>query len=265
MAVQIHPTALIEAGAQIGTDVVIGAFTLIGADVIIGDRTNIGAHNVIEGHTTIGADNQIGHHVVLGSAPQDKKYAGEPTRLQIGDRNLIREFCSFHRGTVQDQGVTIVGDDNWIMGYVHLAHDCVIGNNTILASNAQLAGHVEVGDWAIMGGMSGAHQFVKVGAHSMVGGGAILYKDVPPYVMASGSPATPFGINSEGLKRRGFSSEQIMAIKRAYKVIYRQDLTVEQAIAAIEASMTSVEDSNVALSVRLMSNFLTQATRGIIR
>ena len=263
MVAHIHPTALIEEGAQIGNDVVIGAYTLIGANVCIGDRTHIGAHNVIEGDTHIGVDNQIGHHVVLGSAPQDKKYAGEPTRLKIGDRNLIREFCSFHRGTVQDQGVTVVGDDNWIMGYVHLAHDCVIGDHTILASNAQLAGHVEVGDWAIVGGMAGAHQFVKVGAHAMVGGGSIMLKDVPPFVLSSGNPATPFGINSEGLKRRGFTSEQIMSIKRAYKAIYRQDLTIEQAIVAINAA--AADEPNNTAALHLMSAFLTQATRGIIR
>lgn len=263
MAVQIHPTALVDAHAQIGVDVVVGPFSIIGADVVIGDRTQVGAHNVIEGHTTIGADNQIAHHVVLGSAPQDKKYAGEPTRLEIGDRNLIREFCSFHRGTSQDKGVTRIGHDNWIMGYVHLAHDCVIANHTILASNVQLAGHVEVGDFAILGGMSGAHQFVKVGAHAMTGGGAILYKDVPPYVMASGSPAKPFGINSEGLKRRGFSPEAIMAIKRAYKAIYRQELTVEQAIVAIQSAAAS--DAEHASELTVFSDFLISATRGIIR
>lgn len=263
MAVHIHPTALIEEGAHIGTDVTIGAYTLVGANVRIGDRTQIGAHNVIEGDTTIGEDNQIGHHVVLGSAPQDKKYAGEPTHLTIGDRNLIREFCSFHRGTTQDQGVTVVGNDNWIMGYVHLAHDCVIGDHTILASNAQLAGHVEVGDWAIVGGMAGAHQFVKIGAHAMVGGGSIMLKDVPPFVLSSGNPAAPFGINSEGLKRRGFTSEQIMSIKRAYKAIYRQDLSIEQAIAAIHAA--AADEPNSAAALHLMGAFLTQATRGIIR
>ena len=263
MAVQIHSTALIEAGAQIGTDVTIGPFTIIGANVVIGDRTHIGAHNVIEGHTTIGADNQIGHHITLGGAPQDKKYAGEPTRLEIGERNVIREFCSFHLGTAQDEGVTRVGDDNWIMGYVHLAHDCRIANHTILASNVQLAGHVEVHDYAILGGMAGAHQYVKVGAHAMIGGGSILFKDVPPFVMASGNAAVPFGINSEGLKRRGYSSSHIMAIKRAYKAIYRQDLTVEQAIDNIaNAAQTDVES---AVSLQLMSEFLTKATRGIVR
>lgn len=263
MAVQIHSTALVDQKAQLGHDVVVGAFTIIGPDVVIGDRTKIGAHTVIEGHTIIGADNDMGHHLVLGVAPQDKKYAGEPTSLEIGDRNLVREFCSFHRGTIQDESVTKVGNDNWIMGYVHLAHDCQIYNHTILASNVQLAGHVHIQDYAIMGGMSGAHQFVKVGAHAMIGGGAILYKDIPPFVTASGNPCKAFGINSEGLKRRGFTSEQIMAIKRAYKAIYRQDLTVEQAIIKINEQALSDEGSSEHLY--LMTNFLTNAHRGIAR
>ncbi|TDR31678.1 acyl-ACP--UDP-N-acetylglucosamine O-acyltransferase [Hydromonas duriensis] len=261
MAVQIHPTAIVEQGAQLGEDVVIGAYSIIGAQVSIGDRTHVGSHSIIEGITDIGVDNQIGHHVLLGGPPQDKKYAGEPTRLSIGDRNSIREFTSVHRGTVQDKGVTIVGNDNWIMGYVHLAHDCVIGNHTILASNAQLAGHIHVGDWAIMGGLTGSHQFVKVGAHAMVGGGSVLHKDVPPFVMISGNPATPFGVNSEGMRRRGFTQEQIMAVKRAYKAIYRQDLTIEQAIEAITASA----QPDTASVLNLMTTFLTQATRGIVR
>ena len=263
MAVQIHPSALVDARAQIGADVVIGPFTIIGEHVSIGDRTQIGAHNVIEGHTTIGADNQIGHHAVLGAAPQDKKYAGEPTQLIIGDRNLIREFCSFHRGTAQDDGITRVGDDNWIMGYVHLAHDCQIHNHTILASNAQLAGHVHVFDHAIVGGMTGVHQFVKIGAHAMIGGGSALHQDVPPFVMATGTPCKPFGINSEGLKRRGFTPEQISAIKRAYKAIYRQDLKVEEAIAKIDEM--AAQDADAAVHLQLLSAFVAASTRGIIR
>ena len=263
MAVQIHPTALVDKGAELGVNVSIGPYSIIGANVVIGDDTSIGAHNVIEGRTRIGCANQIGHHITLGGVPQDKKFAGEPTELIIGDRNVIREFCSFHLGTTQDKGVTRIGDDNWIMGYVHLAHDCVIGDHTILASNVQLAGHVEVHDHAIIGGMSGAHQFVKIGAHAMVGGGTILLKDIPPFVMASGNTAVPHGINSEGLKRRGFVTEQIMAIKRAYKAIYRQELTLEQAILKINEAAAAEPLSADALM--LMSAFLSHSTRGITR
>lgn len=263
MTTHIHATAIVDPKAQLGEGVSVGPFSIIGPDVVIGNGTEIGSHTVIEGHTRIGADNHIGHHVLLGGVPQDKKYAGEPTRLEIGDRNTIREFCSFHLGTTQDEGVTRVGDDNWIMGYVHLAHDCRVGNHTILASNAQLAGHVQVHDWAIVGGMSGVHQFVKIGAHAMVGGGSILLKDVAPYVMIGGSPSAAFGINSEGLKRRGYTTEQISAIKRAYKVVFRQDLTIEQAIAAIE-ELAQADESNAPV-MRLMSEFLRTADRGIIR
>ena len=263
MTTHIHATAIVDPKAQLGEGVSVGPFSIIGPDVVIGNGTEIGSHTVIEGHTRIGADNHIGHHVLLGGVPQDKKYAGEPTRLEIGDRNTIREFCSFHLGTTQDEGVTRVGDDNWIMGYVHLAHDCRVGNHTILASNAQLAGHVQVHDWAIVGGMSGVHQFVKIGAHAMVGGGSILLKDVAPYVMIGGSPSAAFGINSEGLKRRGYTPEQISAIKRAYKVVFRQDLTIEQAIAAIE-ELAQADESNAPV-MRLMSEFLRTADRGIIR
>ena len=263
MTTHIHATAIVDPKAQLGEGVSVGPFSIIGPDVVIGNGTEIGSHTVIEGHTSIGADNHIGHHVLLGGVPQDKKYAGEPTRLEIGDRNTIREFCSFHLGTTQDEGVTRVGDDNWIMGYVHLAHDCRVGNHTILASNAQLAGHVQVHDWAIVGGMSGVHQFVKIGAHAMVGGGSILLKDVAPYVMIGGSPSAAFGINSEGLKRRGYTPEQISAIKRAYKVVFRQDLTIEQAIAAIE-ELAQADESNAPV-MRLMSEFLRTADRGIIR
>ena len=261
MAVQIHPTALVDAKAQIGVDVTIGPFTIVGEHVVIGDRTQIGAHNVIEGHTRIGSDNNIGHHTVLGAAPQDKKYAGEATALEIGDRNLIREFCSFHRGTTQDDGVTRVGNDNWIMGYVHLAHDCQIHNHTILASNAQLAGHVQVFDHAIIGGVTGVHQFVRIGAHAMIGGGSALHQDVPPFVMATGTPCKPFGPNTEGLKRRGFTPEQILAIKRAYKIVYRQDLSIEQAILKINEAAAA--DPASADALRLLSTFLASSDRGI--
>ncbi|MBS1174889.1 MAG: lpxA [Burkholderiaceae bacterium] len=263
MTVRIHPTAIIDPQAQLADDVKVGAYSVIGANVVIGARTEIGSHSVIEGHTRIGIENNIGHHVLLGGVPQDKKYAGEPTQLLIGDRNTIREFTSVHTGTAQDEGITRIGDDNWIMGYVHIAHDCRIGNKTILASNAQLAGHVHVQDWAIVGGMTGVHQFVKIGAHAMIGGGSALLKDVVPYVMISGNPSAAYGINSEGLKRRGFTPEQIMSIKRAYKMVFRQDLTIEQAIEAIEAAMQS--DAPNASAMRLMSDFLRTAERGIVR
>lgn len=263
MSTQIHATALVDPKAQLAEDVSIGAYSVIGPDVVIGTGTQIGAHTIIEGHATIGADNIIGHHILLGGVPQDKKYAGEPTQLVIGDRNTIREFCSFHLGTTQDEGITSIGDDNWIMGYVHLAHDCRVGNHTILASNAQFAGHVQIQDWAIVGGMSGVHQFVKIGAHAMIGGGSILLKDVAPYVMIGGSPSAAFGINSEGLKRRGYTPEQIAAIKRAYKMVFRQDLTIEQAVEAIDVA-AQADPANSAV-MHLMSDFLRISDRGIIR
>ncbi len=263
MSTQIHATALVDPKAQLAENVSVGAYSVIGPDVVIGAGTQIGAHTIIEGHTTIGADNIIGHHILLGGVPQDKKYAGEPTQLVIGDRNTIREFCSFHLGTTQDEGITSIGDDNWIMGYVHLAHDCRVGNHTILASNAQFAGHVQIQDWAIVGGMSGVHQFVKIGAHAMIGGGSILLKDVAPYVMIGGSPSAAFGINSEGLKRRGYTPEQIAAIKRAYKMVFRQDLTIEQAVEAIDvAAQADPANSGV---MHLRSDFLRISDRGIIR
>ena len=263
MSLNIHPTAIIDPQAQLADDVKVGAYSVIGANVVIGARTEIGSHTVIEGHTSIGVENKIGHHVLLGGAPQDKKYAGEPTQLLIGDRNTIREFTSVHTGTAQDEGITRIGDDNWIMGYVHIAHDCQIGNKPILASNAHLAGLVHVQDWAIVGGMTGVHQFIKIGAHAMVGGGSALHKDVLPYVMISGNPSAVYGINSEGLKRRGFSPEQIMSIKRAYKMVFRQDLTIEQAIEAIEQAMQA--DAANASAMRLMADFLRTAERGIVR
>jgi UDP-N-acetylglucosamine acyltransferase len=263
MTVQIHPTAIIDPQAQLANDVKVGAYSVIGANVVIGARTEIGSHTIIEGHTRLGEDNHIGHHILLGGHPQDKKYAGEPTQLVVGNRNTIREFTSVHTGTAQDEGITSIGDDNWIMGYVHIAHDCRIANRTILASNAQLAGHVHVQDWAIVGGMTGVHQFVKIGAHAMVGGGCVLLKDVLPYVMISGNPSAAYGINSEGLKRRGFTPEQILAIKRAYKMVFRQDLTIEQATDAIEE--LSLSDASSSSALQLMTDFLRIADRGIVR
>ncbi|MBX3687335.1 MAG: acyl-ACP--UDP-N-acetylglucosamine O-acyltransferase, partial [Rhodocyclaceae bacterium] len=232
----IHPSAIVHPDARIGNGVEIGPYSIIGADVEIGDECRIGPHVVIEGNTRIGRENRIFQFCSIGAAPQDKKYDDEPTRLVIGDRNTIREYCSFNLGTSQDLGVTTVGDDNWIMAYVHVAHDCVVGNNTIFANNATLAGHVQVGDWAILGGFTGVHQFGRVGAHAFCGVGTVLTQDLPPYVTVSGNPAAPHGINSEGLKRRGFTAEDIAAIKRAYRTLYRSGLSLDDARARIAAS-----------------------------
>ncbi|CAM8623673.1 LpxA Acyl-[acyl carrier protein] [Oxalobacteraceae bacterium] len=258
-----HPTAIVEPGAVIHDSAEIGAYSIIGANVVIGARTRVGPHVVIDGNTRIGEDNVFYQFSSIGAPPQDKKYAGEPTRLEIGDRNTIREFCTFNRGTVQDVGVTRLGNDNWIMAYVHLAHDCQIGNHTIFANNAQLAGHVHVGDWAIMGGFSNVHQFCKIGAHAMVGMSTSLTQDVPPYVILSGNPAQAHGINSEGLKRRGFSREAIAAIRNAYKVLYKSGLTLEEAKAALEVQEQS--EPEFAVELKLIRDFLQNVSRGIVR
>lgn len=255
----IHPTAIVHPAARIGADVEIGAYTLIGEHVEIGDRSWIGPQVVIGGHTRIGCDNRIFQFSSIGEMPQDKKYRDEPTRLEIGDRNTIREFCTLNCGTAQDVGVTRVGNDNWIMAYVHLAHDCQVGDNTIFANNAQLAGHVRVGDWAILGGFTVVHQFVRIGAHSMTGMGTILLQDLPPYVMASGNVAEPHGINSEGLRRRGFSADAIAAVKRAYRTLYKSGLRFEEAKAAIGAEAAATPE------LQLLGDFLAEPGRGIIR
>jgi UDP-N-acetylglucosamine acyltransferase len=260
---KIHPTAIVEPGAEIHATAEIGAYSIIGPNVVIGARTRVGPHVVIDGKTSIGEDNVFYQFSSIGAPPQDKKYAGEPTRLEIGDRNTIREFCTFNRGTVQDVGVTRLGNDNWMMAYVHLAHDCQIGNNTIFANNAQLAGHVQVGDWAIMGGFSNVHQFCKIGAHAMVGMSTSLTQDVPPYVILSGNPAQAHGINSEGLKRRGFSREAITAVRNAYKVLYKSGLTLEEAKAALEAQEQS--EPEFAVELKLIRDFLQNVSRGIVR
>ncbi len=259
MTTAIHPTALVDPGARLGENVTIGPYAVIGAGVEIGEGTMVGPHAVIEGPTTIGRDNRIYQFASLGAAPQDKKYAGEPTRLEIGDRNTIREFCTFNRGTTQDAGTTRIGDDNWLMAYVHIAHDCVVGNQTIFANNAQIAGHVHVGDWAILGGFTVVHQFVRIGAHAMTGMGTILLQDVPPYVMANGNPSAPHGINAEGLKRRGFDPEAIAALRRAYKTLYRNGLKLEEACAEIIAAAKD----EAALAP--LADFLAAPGRGIIR
>lgn len=255
----IHPTAIVETGARIGDDVEIGAYTLIGPHVEIGPGCRIGPHAVITGHTRIGAGNRIFQFVSLGEAPQDKKYAGEPTRLEIGDNNTIREFCTFNCGTVQDAGTTRLGNNNWIMAYVHLAHDCQVGNNTIFANNAQLAGHVHVGDHAILGGFTTVHQFCHIGAHSITSLSTVVYQDIPPYLVASGNSARPFGINAEGLKRRGFSATTITQLKRAYKTLYKSGHTLEQAKRELARQAGDCPE------VQLLVDFLAASTRGIIR
>jgi len=259
----IHSSAVIAPGAQLDSSVEVGAYAVIGPHVQIGAGTRIGPHVVIEGHTTIGRDNQIFQFSSLGAAPQDKKYAGEPTRLEIGDRNTIREFVTFNLGTVQDAGATRIGNDNWIMAYVHLAHDCQLGNNIILANNATLAGHVHLGDWVFLGGFTSVHQFCHIGAHAMTAFTAAVSQDIPPFVTAAGNRAVPAGINSEGLKRRGFSSEQIMAIKRAYKVVYRSGLPLEQA--KLELQQLESKSPESAAHIRQMREFIEVSTRGIIR
>jgi UDP-N-acetylglucosamine acyltransferase len=255
----IHPTAAVHPGAKLGARTYVGPYSVIGEHVEIGEGTSIGAHVVIEGRTRIGADNRIFPHSALGGAPQDKKYAGEPTRLEIGDRNTIREFCTFNTGTVQDAGVTRIGHDNWIMAYVHIAHDCMVGSNTIFANNAALAGHVRVDDWAILGGYTMVHQFVSIGAHSMTAIATVLLLDLPPYVTAAGNTAKPFGINSEGLKRRGFAPEAIACIKSAYRTLYRAGLQLEEARAELQ-KMAETSPEIVPLV-----EFLAGSRRGIIR
>jgi UDP-N-acetylglucosamine acyltransferase len=255
----IHPTAIVAKGAKLGAGVTVGPYTVIDGDVEVGEGTTIGAHNVITGHTKIGKDNRIFHFCSIGEANQDKKYKGEPTKLEIGDRNTIREYCSINRGTVQDTGTTRVGDDNWIMAYCHIAHDCVVGSNTVFANNATLAGHVEIGDWTILGGFTGVHQFVKVGAHVMVGISGVVVQDVPPYLTVAGQPLAPYGINSEGLKRRGFTPESIAALKIAYKTLYKSGLSLADAKAELEKQAAGAPE------VRALADFLATSTRGILR
>jgi UDP-N-acetylglucosamine acyltransferase len=260
---EVHPTAIVEAGAQLGEDVSIGAYSIVRAHVRIGDGTRIGPHCVIEGHTTIGRDNRIFQFNSLGAAPQDKKYANEPTQLIIGDRNTIREYCSFNIGTVQDAGVTRIGSDNWIMAYVHIAHDCIVGDHTIIASFAGLAGHVHLGDWAIVGGQSGLHQFVRMGAHAMTGFQSHVARDVPPFMMVDGNPLAVRGFNSEGLRRRGYSPERIAAVKQMHRLLYRSGLTAEEAARQIAALASAMPEARV--DIDLMSAFLASAARGIAR
>lgn len=263
---RIHPTALVDPKAELDENVAVGAYALIGAGVTIGAGTEVGAHCVIEGPTVIGRDNRIHAHAVLGGAPQDMKYRGEPTALHIGDRNTIREFCTFNRGTVQDVGITRLGDDNWVMAYVHLAHDVQVGSHAILANNATLAGHVHVGDWVIVGGLTGIHQFCHVGAHAMTGFQSHVSQDVPPFMMVSGNPLGVHGFNVEGLRRRGFSRERIAQVKQIHRLLYRDGLTLEQARQRIEALQPGeAADPLAQADVRLVLDFLASSTRGIAR
>ena len=261
----IHPTAIVDQKAEIESTVSIGPYTVIGPHVKIASGTTVGAHCVIEGHTTIGRDNRIFQFNSLGAIPQDKKYAGEPCELVIGDCNTIREFCTFNIGSPGDVGVTRVGNDNWIMAYVHLAHDCQVGNHTIFANNSQLAGHVHVGDWVILGGFTVVHQFVRLGAHSMTAMCSLLFADLPPFVTSQGQPAEPRTMNFEGLRRRGFSSERIAAVKAMYKALYRDDLTLEHAQLQIADLTKKYPESSS--DVRMMLSFLEQTSpqRGIVR
>jgi UDP-N-acetylglucosamine acyltransferase len=262
---QIHPTAIVDSQAAIDPSVSIGPYTVIGPHVKIAAGTTVGPHCVIEGHTTIGRNNRIFQFASIGAIPQDKKYAGEPCELVIGDRNTIREFCTFNIGSPGGGGVTRVGDDNWLMAYVHLAHDCIVGNNTIFANNAQLAGHVEVGDWVIFGGFTLVHQFVRVGAHGMTALNSVLLADQPPFVMSQGQPARARSMNFEGLRRRGFAPERISAVKAMHKALYRDDLTLEQA--KLRIAEIAGKTPEAAPDVAMMLDFLAKTTpqRGIVR
>lgn len=256
---RIHPTAIVDPQAELDSTVEVGAFSIIGPGVRIDAGTRVASHVVIKGPTTIGKNNQIFQYSSLGEVPQDKKYKDEPTLLEIGDGNTIREFCTFNRGTAQDKGTTKIGNHNWIMAYVHIAHDCEVGNHTIFANNSSLAGHVDVHDHAILGGFTLIHQFCKIGSHVITAVGSVIFKDIPPYVTAAGYDAKPHGINSEGLKRRGFSADSIMKIKRAYKTLYRNGLTLE------EAKQQLAEQQKAVPELDILVDFLNHSTRGIVR
>jgi UDP-N-acetylglucosamine acyltransferase len=259
MAGNIHPTALVAPEAELGEGVEVGAYAVIGPGVQVGANTRIGPHAVVQGPTRIGADNVIFQFASVGSAPQDKKYQGEPTGLEIGDRNVVRECVTLNRGTVQDAGVTRIGSDNLFMAYAHVAHDCRIGDHCVLANNATLGGHVHLGDWVIMGGLSAIHQFCKVGAHAFIANNTAVTRDVPPYVMAVGQPAAAHSVNSEGLKRRGFTAEQIRNVRNAFRVLYRSGLKLADA----EAQLAALAQEQPEL--RAIVEFLPQSTRSIVR
>jgi UDP-N-acetylglucosamine acyltransferase len=255
----VDSRAIVSPKAELAADVTVGAYAVIGEGVRIGAGTWVGPHAVINGLTTIGAGNKIFQFASIGDAPQDLKYKGEPTRLEIGDRNVFREFTSMNRGTVQGGGVTVIGSDNLFMAYTHVAHDCHVGNKVVMANYATLGGHVTLGDWVIMGGYSGIHQFTKVGAHAFLGNNAAVTRDVPPYVMAVGSPAVPHSINSEGLKRRGFSESQIRNLKNAYRVLYRSELKLADAVAELKSRVASQPELGIFV------DFIGESTRSIVR
>lgn len=255
----IDPHALVSPRAELAADVAVGPFSVIGPNVRIGAGTIVGPHVVINGPTTIGEHNRIFQFASIGDAPQDKKYGGEPTRLEIGDRNVFRESCTVNRGTTHDKGVTVIGHDNLFMAYSHVAHDCVIGSNTVFANCAALAGHVEIGDWVTLGGLTAVHQFTKIGAYAFLGGGTIVTRDVPPYVMAAGNPAEPHSINAVGLKRRGFTDEQIRSIREAYRIVYRCDLKLSEALERLEPAACEQPE------LRLFVDFIRSSTRSIVR
>ena len=255
----IDARAIISPKAQLAADVTVGPFSIIGPDVQIGAGTIVGPHVVINGPTVIGADNHIFQFASLGDAPQDKKYKGEPTRLEIGDRNVFRENCTMNRGTTHDKGVTRIGDDNLFMAYSHVAHDCQVGSKTVFANCASLAGHVEIGDWVILGGLTAVHQFVKIGAHAFLAGGTIAQRDVPPYIMVAGNPAIPHAVNSEGLKRRGFNEEQVRNIRDAYRILYRSELKLAEAMAKLRALAETQPE------ILSFVDFIAASTRSIVR
>lgn len=263
----IHPTALVDPQARLAEGVSVGAYTVIGPNVEIGEGTTIGAHAVIEGHTTIGRDNRIFQFASLGADPQDKKYAGEPTQLIIGNGNTIREFTTFNTGTVQDKGITQIGDDNWIMAYVHVAHDCVIGSHNVIANSVQFAGHVTVGDFTLIGGISGIHQFVRIGDFAMLGFQTRLSQDLPPFVVAAGNPAEAQNVHQEGPRRRGYSPERLSLLKQMYKLLYRKGLTLAASVDVITALKATPEAQvDGALGdIDKMLAFLADAQRGIVR
>ena len=260
---QIHPSAIVDARAELEADVVIGPYSVIGPDVRIGAGTTVGAHCVIDGRTTIGCDNRIFPFNALGGMPQDMSHRGEATELRIGDRNTIREYCSFNTGTLKEEGITRVGSDNWIMAYVHVAHDVRVGDRTVLANGVTLAGHVHVGDWATIGGLSGVLQFVHIGAHAMVGFQAHVSQDVPPFVTVDGNPLAVRAVNTVGLKRRDFGDSRITLIRRMHKLLYRDALPLEQAVAGIAALKGSTPEGDA--DVQVMLDFLAAARRGIAR
>lgn len=256
---KIHSTAVVDPAARIAPDAEIGPYAVIGRNVEIGPGCWIGPHAVITGHTRLGANNRVFQFASLGEAPQDKKYAGEATRLEIGNANTIREFCTLNCGTAQDAGVTRLGDNNWIMAYVHLAHDCQVGDNVVMANGAQLGGHVHVGEFAILGGLTAVHQFCHIGAHSITGAGTVVLQDVPPFITVSGNPAKPYGVNAEGLKRRAFGADTITRLKRAYRTLYRSGLTLEHARRELARQLKQCPE------IQVLLDFLAGSTRGIVR